>query len=143
MLGNHAEGTRDRLKRMLATPDGEKSAADFFKIAFRRDAWRVQLAEFMERYPIIIGPPFCSTAFKHGAYEVDIDGKSESLYRANWPVLWGNCAGLPGVIVPAGLDRNKLPMGVQINGRAFGEESVLAIARAVERELGGYQRPPM
>jgi amidase len=142
MLGDHAAGTRERLKRMLATPDGEKSASDFFKIAFRRDAWRVEVAEFMERYPIVIGPPFCSTAFKHGAFDVDIDGESYSLYRANWPVLWGNCAGLPGAVVPAGLDRNKLPMGVQINGRAFGEESVLAIARAVERELGGYQRPP-
>jgi len=35
-----------------------KSAAEFFKIAMLRDAWRVQLAEFMEQYPIILGPTF-------------------------------------------------------------------------------------
>jgi amidase len=143
LFGKHLETMRDRMKQTLvAAPPAEKSAADFFRIAFRRDAWRVQLAEFMEKYPIIIGPPFCSSAFKHGAFDVDVDGASESLYRANWPVLWGNCAGLPGVVVPTGLDRHKLPIGVQINGRAFGEEAVLAIARAVEKELGGFMRPP-
>lgn len=143
MFGHHVEGMRDRMKRMLAVPPGEKTALEFFKIAFRRDAWRVQLAEFMDKYPIIIGPPFCSSAFKHGGFEVDVDGKNYSLYQANWPVLWGNCAGLPGVVVPAGLDRHKLPVGVQINGRAFGEEAVLAVARTVEHELGGFKRPPV
>jgi amidase len=143
LFGSYVETLRDRIKQMLATPSGEKSAAEFFRIALRRDAWRAELAEFMEKYPIIIGPPFCSSAFKHGALEVDVDGTSQSLYRANWPVLWANCAGLPGVVVPAGLDRHKLPVGVQVNGRAFGEEAVLAVARAIEHELGGFKRPPL
>ncbi|HUA36602.1 MAG TPA: amidase [Candidatus Binataceae bacterium] len=143
LFAGHEHTFRDRLKAQMGGSSGEKSASDYFLIALRRDAWRVQLAEFMEKYPIIIGPPFCSTAFKHGALEVDIDGKNYSLYEANWPVMWGNCAGVPGVVVPAGLDRNKLPTGVQVNGRAFGEESVLAIARALEHELGGFKRPPL
>jgi amidase len=143
LFGKHVETMRDRMKHMLAMPTSEKSAAEFFRIAFRRDAWRAGLAEFMEEYPIIIGPPFCSSAFKHGALEVDVDGTSHSLYRANWPVLWGNCAGLPGVVVPVGVDRHKLPVGVQVNGRAFGEEAVLAVALAIEHELGGFKRPPL
>ncbi|HEY6394015.1 MAG TPA: amidase family protein, partial [Candidatus Binataceae bacterium] len=69
--------------------------------------------------------------------------KRYSLYQANWPVLWGNCAGLPAAVVPAGKDRDGLPIGVQIVGRAFGEESVLAIAKAVESALGGFEKPPL
>jgi amidase len=143
MLGEHANSVRPRLRAQFLSGGPKKSAADYYRISFDRDVWRVQLAEFMERYPVIIGPTFCSTAFPHDALEVDIDGNRHPLFRANWPVLWGNCAGLPGVVVPAGLDRSGLPVGVQVNARAFHEESALAIARALERELGGFRRPPV
>ena len=134
--------SRERLRNFMVAGEG-KSAAEFFKIAMLRDAWRVQLAEFMEQYPIILGPTFCVTAFKHGATEVDIDGKKYPHFLAGWPVAWGNCAGLPGVVVPCGKDREGLPIGLQINGRAFAEETVLAVAKAAETALGGYQKPPM
>ena len=140
-LGEGLKLSRDRLRNFMVKGEG-KSATDFFKIAMLRDAWRVQLAEFMERYPIILGPTFCTTAFKHGATEVDIDGKKYPHFLAGWPVAWGNCAGLPGVVVPCGKDREGLPIGLQINGRAFGEETVLAVAKAAETALGGYQKPP-
>jgi Asp-tRNA(Asn)/Glu-tRNA(Gln) amidotransferase A subunit family amidase len=141
-LGEGLKHSRERLRNFMVAGEG-KSAAEFFKIAMLRDAWRVQLAEFMEQYPIILGPTFCVTAFKHGATEVDIDGKKYPHFLAGWPVAWGNCAGLPGVVVPCGKDREGLPIGLQINGRAFGEETVLAVAKAAESALGGYQRPPM
>ena len=108
-----------------------------------RDVFRVQLQQFMERYPIILGAPFCVTAFEHGAVEVGIDGKKFPLFSANWPALWVNCAGLSGAVVPAGKDRDGLPIGLQIVGRAFGEEAVLAVAKAAENALGGFKRPPL
>ena len=140
-----AEGlkhSRERLRNFMGTSPG-KSAAEFFKLAIERDAWRVQLAEFMERYPIILGPTFCTTAFKHGATELEIEGKTFAHYLAGWPVAWGNCAGLPGVVVPCGKDRDGMPIGLQINGRAFDEETVLAVAKAAETALGGFQKPPL
>jgi amidase len=140
-----AEGmkhSRERLRNFMGTSPG-KSAAEFFKLSIERDAWRVQLAEFMERYPIILGPAFCTTAFKHGATEVEIEGKTYQHYLAGWPVAWGNCAGLPGVVVPCGKDRDGMPIGLQINGRAFDEETVLAVAKVAEAALGGYQKPPL
>jgi Asp-tRNA(Asn)/Glu-tRNA(Gln) amidotransferase A subunit family amidase len=36
-----------------------------------------------------------------------------------------------------------LPIGVQIVGRPFDEGLVFAVARLLEQETGGYQRPPM
>ena len=141
-LGDALKLSRERLRNF--NPPGEvKSAADFFKISIARDTWRVELAEFMEKYPIILGPTFCTTAFPHGATTVEIDGKTFPHFLAGWPVAWGNCAGLPGVVVPIGKDRDGLPIGLQINGRAFDEETVLAVAKAVENALGGYQKPPL
>ncbi len=142
LLGEGLKLSRERLRRMMVAGEG-KSAADFFKISMERDAWRVQLAEFMERYPIILGPTFCVTAFKHGATELEIEGKKYQHFLAGWPVAWGNCAGLPSVVVPCGKDRDGLPIGLQVVGRAFGEETVLALAKAAETALGGYQRPPL
>jgi amidase len=141
-LGEALKLSRDRLRSFLKPGPG-KSATEFFKIAFARDAWRVQLAEFMERYPIILGPTFCTTAFKHGATEVEIDGKKYSHFLAGWPVAWGNCAGIPGAVVPIAQDREGLPIGLQINGRAFGEEAVLAVAKVVEHACGGFKKPPL
>jgi amidase len=141
-LGEGLKLSRDRLRAFMAASEG-KSAAEFFRISIQRDAWRVQLAEFMERYPIILAPTFCVTAFKHGASHVEIDGKTFPYIVASWPVGWVNCAGIPGAVVPCGKDREGLPIGLQIVGRAFGEETVLAVAKAAETALGGYQKPPL
>ncbi|MGA9724481.1 MAG: amidase [Candidatus Binatus sp.] len=141
-LGEGLKLSRDKLRNFMVASEG-KSAAEFFKIAMERDAWRAQLAEFMERYPIILGPTFGVTAFKHGAVEVEIDGRNFPYLLASWPVAWASCAGLPGAVVPCGKDRDGLPIGLQIVGRAFGEETVLAVAKAAEAALGGYQKPPM
>lgn len=141
-LGDNFKLSRERLRNSVLRGRPSKTAAEFFKIAIERDSFRAGLAGFMETHRIIIGAPFCSTAFLHGALEVDVDGSPQSLFAANWPALWVNCAGLPGAVVPAGVDRNGLPIGVQIVGRAFEEETVLAVALALEKQLGGFRRPP-
>ena len=143
MLAGRENLSRERLRMALLTPQPSKSAAEFFRTAIERDIFRIQLAQFMERYPIVISPPFCITAFEHGAMDVDIDGNSFNLFAANWPALWVNCAGLPAAVVPAGQDHDGLPIGVQIVGRAFDEETVLAVAKALEQELGGFKKPPL
>ncbi|HEY6417770.1 MAG TPA: amidase [Candidatus Binataceae bacterium] len=142
VLGDKVHLSRERLRRAFAPGPG-KSAAEFFRIAMRRDAWRVELANFMERYPILICPPFCTTAFAHGAVEVEIDGSRFPYYAAGWPVMWVNLAGLAAAVIPAGQDRDGLPIGVQIVGRAFDEEGVLAVAKVLEQDLGGFQKPPL
>jgi amidase len=142
-LGDKINLSRERLRNGLLAPSQPKSAAEFFLTSIARDTYRVELAKFMDRYHILICPPFCSTAFAEGSQTVDIDGSEYPLFSANWPVLFGNCAGLPGVVVPSGRDRRGLPTGVQIVGRAFAEEEVLAVAKLLEHELGGFQRPPV
>jgi len=52
-----------------------------------------------------------------------------------------NLAGLPGLAVPAGLSADGLPVGLQVLGRAFDEETVLAVGAALERAAAFGHRP--
>jgi aspartyl-tRNA(Asn)/glutamyl-tRNA(Gln) amidotransferase subunit A len=54
-----------------------------------------------------------------------------------------NLAGVPGMSVPAGLDVNGLPLGLQVIGKPFDEETVFAVAAVVERAAGFAARPAM
>ncbi|MFL5086605.1 MAG: Asp-tRNA(Asn)/Glu-tRNA(Gln) amidotransferase subunit GatA [Xanthobacteraceae bacterium] len=49
-----------------------------------------------------------------------------------------NMAGLPGIAVPAGLDRQGLPLGLQLIGRPFDEERLFALAHVIEQAAGRF-----
>ncbi|MGB7097834.1 MAG: Asp-tRNA(Asn)/Glu-tRNA(Gln) amidotransferase subunit GatA [Xanthobacteraceae bacterium] len=51
-----------------------------------------------------------------------------------------NMAGLPGISVPSGLDAQGLPLGLQVIGRPFEEETLFAVGAVIERSAG-YFRP--
>jgi aspartyl-tRNA(Asn)/glutamyl-tRNA(Gln) amidotransferase subunit A len=55
-----------------------------------------------------------------------------SMYLNDVFTVTVNLAGLPGLAVPAGLAANGLPLGLQIIGKAFDEEIVLRVGRAIE-----------
>jgi aspartyl-tRNA(Asn)/glutamyl-tRNA(Gln) amidotransferase subunit A len=54
-----------------------------------------------------------------------------------------NLSGVPGISVPAGLDTNGLPLGLQVIGRPFDEETVFAVAAAIERAAGFEALPSL
>ena len=56
---------------------------------------------------------------------------------------WFNLLGNPAAVVPVGRSPEGLPIGVQIVGRPYEDESVLGIAAEVERGSGGWQAPPI
>jgi aspartyl-tRNA(Asn)/glutamyl-tRNA(Gln) amidotransferase subunit A len=49
-----------------------------------------------------------------------------------------NMAGLPGIAVPAGLDCQGLPLGLQLIGKPFDEETLFALAEVIERAAGRF-----
>ena len=49
-----------------------------------------------------------------------------------------NMAGLPGISVPAGLDRNGVPLGLQLIGRPFEEEALFALGEVIEQAAGRF-----
>jgi aspartyl-tRNA(Asn)/glutamyl-tRNA(Gln) amidotransferase subunit A len=52
-----------------------------------------------------------------------------------------NMAGLPGIAVPAGLDAQGLPLGLQLIGRPFDEETLFAAGQAIEDAAGRIKLP--
>jgi aspartyl-tRNA(Asn)/glutamyl-tRNA(Gln) amidotransferase subunit A len=52
-----------------------------------------------------------------------------------------NLAGLPAISVPAGLDPDGVPLGLQLIGRALDEETILSAGAALERCAGFKDRP--
>lgn len=49
-----------------------------------------------------------------------------------------NMAGLPGIAVPAGLDAQKLPLGLQLIGRPFDEETLFSLGEVIEQAAGHF-----
>jgi aspartyl-tRNA(Asn)/glutamyl-tRNA(Gln) amidotransferase subunit A len=49
-----------------------------------------------------------------------------------------NMAGLPGIAVPAGMDRQGLPLGLQLIGRPFDEETLFSLGDVIEQAAGHF-----
>ncbi len=81
---------------------------------------------------VIVGPTSPATAFPLGAKA----GDPLAMYLCDIYTVSANLAGLPAVSVPCGLSRSGLPIGLQVQGRAFDDLGVLRAARAFEREGG-------
>jgi aspartyl-tRNA(Asn)/glutamyl-tRNA(Gln) amidotransferase subunit A len=80
---------------------------------------------------VIVGPTSPTPAFPVGAKAED----PLAMYLCDVYTVSTNLAGLPGVSVPCGLTKSGLPIGLQIQARAFDDLGVLQAARAFEREL--------
>src|SRR4051794_39603863 len=52
-----------------------------------------------------------------------------------------NMAGLPGISVPAGLDAQNLPLGLQLIGRPFDEETLFSLGQVIEDAAGRFTPP--
>jgi aspartyl-tRNA(Asn)/glutamyl-tRNA(Gln) amidotransferase subunit A len=82
-----------------------------------------------ENVDAVLTPATPSTAFAIGEKSDD----PIAMYLNDVFTVPVNLAGLPGISVPAGLGADGLPLGLQVIGRAFDEETVLKVARAIER----------
>ncbi|WP_137124575.1 Asp-tRNA(Asn)/Glu-tRNA(Gln) amidotransferase subunit GatA [Roseomonas sp. HF4] len=77
----------------------------------------------------IVTPATPSAAFAEGENSDD----PIQMYLNDVFTVTANLAGLPGLAVPAGLDPQGLPLGLQVIGRPFDEETVFAVGAALER----------
>lgn len=91
--------------------------------------------EFFERYDHLLTPTMCVTPFPvEQNYPETVAGVQMRTY-VDWlaPTFLLSMSGLPVASVPCGLDAEGLPVGMQIVGRAQGEEEVLALAGVMQR----------
>jgi aspartyl-tRNA(Asn)/glutamyl-tRNA(Gln) amidotransferase subunit A len=95
-------------------------------------------AKAFEQCDALLTPTTPFTAFKLGEKVAD----PLQMYLADVFTVSCNMAGLPGLSLPCGFDSQGLPIGLQLLGRAFDEQTLLRIARAYERETAWHQRTP-
>ena len=87
----------------------------------------------MKATPLILAPVGAVPAFEHGADRVKVNQESISTFRAFSYSQTFNVFGLPAVSVPVSRTSSGLPIGVQIVGRPFAEDTVLAAAAIIEQ----------
>ena len=84
----------------------------------------------------ILTPATPSSAF--GIADQDMAADPVKMYLNDVFTVTVNMAGLPGIAVPAGLDSKGLPLGLQLIGRAFDEETLFATAHVIEQAAGRF-----
>ena len=82
-----------------------------------------------EKCDALLTPPAPSAAFPIGQNEND----PVKMYLEDAFTIPASLAGLPGMVVPASLNAQGLPLGLQIIGRPWDEENVFRIAGTIER----------
>jgi aspartyl-tRNA(Asn)/glutamyl-tRNA(Gln) amidotransferase subunit A len=84
--------------------------------------------EAFRKVDVIVTPTSPTAAFKLGEKVDD----PLAMYLADIYTVTANIAGIPGISVPCGETKEKLPIGLQILGRHFDEATVLRVAAAYE-----------
>jgi aspartyl-tRNA(Asn)/glutamyl-tRNA(Gln) amidotransferase subunit A len=91
--------------------------------------------EAFQKVDAILTPTCPTAAFRLGEKSND----PLSMYLADIYTVTADLAGIPGISVPCGHTREKLPIGLQILGKHFDEATILRIAHAYEQAMGRSQ----
>ncbi len=109
----------------------------------RRDVARADFLAQMRTYPILLCPAAAIPAFRHGERSWTVDGKKVDYLDAWSYTEFFNLLGNPAAVVPVSQSLEGFPIGVQIVGRPWEEEQVLAVAELLERYCGTGKAPPI
>jgi aspartyl-tRNA(Asn)/glutamyl-tRNA(Gln) amidotransferase subunit A len=90
---------------------------------------------FAQGIDAILAPATPSAAFAIGA-----QGGADpvEMYLNDVFTVTVNMAGLPGISVPGGVDAQGLPLGLQLIGRPFGEETLFSLGEVIEQAAGHF-----
>jgi aspartyl-tRNA(Asn)/glutamyl-tRNA(Gln) amidotransferase subunit A len=90
-----------------------------------------------EKVDAILTPTAPSAAFGIGEKQDD----PIMMYLNDVFTVPTSMAGLPGISIPGGINKDGLPLGLQLIGKAFDEETVLGVAYAMEQMIGFNAKP--
>ncbi|QQQ19228.1 Asp-tRNA(Asn)/Glu-tRNA(Gln) amidotransferase subunit GatA [Brevundimonas vitis] len=138
---SRAEGFGNEVKRRLIIGAYVLSAGFYDAYYVRALKVRRRIAEDFDRVwdqvDAILTPSTPSAAFALGDKQID----PLQMYLNDIFTVTANLAGLPGISVPAGVDANGLPLGLQVIGKALDEATVFQVAGALEKAAGAVGRP--
>ncbi|MFC7050285.1 Asp-tRNA(Asn)/Glu-tRNA(Gln) amidotransferase subunit GatA [Emcibacter nanhaiensis] len=127
-----AEGFGDEVKRRILIGTYVLSAGYYDAYYLKAQKVRSLIArdfrDAHEQVDVILTPTAPSAAFALGEKTSD----PLSMYLNDVFTVPASLAGLPGISVPAGLNSEGLPLGLQLLGRPFDEETLLRVAEVLE-----------
>lgn len=139
---SRSEGFGEEVKRRIML--GTFTLSTGYYDAYYKKAQKVRtlikndFEKIFEEYDVIIGPTTPTPAFKIGE-EID---DPLTVYANDILTIPVNLAGVPGMSVPCGFSENGLPIGLQIIGKHFDEETVYRTAYAYEQATDFHKQRP-
>jgi len=137
VYAGHEEKAGDFVRWRLATADETPPPTldDYISSWLERDQLRTELIDWMDQTPLILAPVGATPALPHDTLKVEVGGQRLSIFRAFSYSQTFNVFDLPVVVIPVGRSPEGMPIGVQVIGRPFAEETVLAAAAIIEQAL--------
>ena len=135
------QGFGDEVRRRIMIGTYVLSAGYYDAYYLRAQKVRTKIsADFRQAWDscdVLLTPTAPSAAFPVGRKVTD----PVQMYLNDVFTVTANLAGLPGISVPAGLDANGLPLGLQLIGRALDESTLFTAAGALEKAAGFTAKP--
>ena len=132
-INSRSEGFGEEVKRRIIL--GTYVLSSGYYDAYYKKAQQVRTLvknEFnrvFEQYDVILTPTAPTTAFKIG----EKTSNPLEMYLSDICTVSVNVAGLPGISLPSGIDSQGMPVGMQLIGKRFGEETLLNAAYTYEQ----------
>jgi aspartyl-tRNA(Asn)/glutamyl-tRNA(Gln) amidotransferase subunit A len=115
-------------------------AVDYLRGLENQQQLRAEAEEQYAKIDVLVTPTTSSTASRIED-ELSASGREVHIHRLTCPF---NLTGQPAISLPCGFDSRGLPVGLQIVGRRFDEETVLRVAHAYEQATDWHlRRPPL
>ena len=137
-----AQGFGDEVKRriMLGTYALSSGYYDayYLKAQKVRTLIKNDFDEAFKNVDAIVAPTTPEVAFKIGEKTQD----PIKMYLSDVLTIPCNIAGLPGISIPCGYSSNGLPIGIQVLGKPFDEETVIHVAHAYENNTNWAKKRP-
>ena len=133
-INSRSEGFGPEVKRRIIL--GTYVLSSGYYDAYYKKAQKVrtviknEYAKLFEKYDLILGPTSPKVAWKMGEISNPLE-----MYLADIYTVSVNIAGLPGISIPGGVSKDGLPIGVQLIGKPFDEETLLRGAYNLEQAI--------
>ena len=134
-VNSRTEGFGDEVKRRIIL--GTYVLSSGYYDAYYKKAQKVrnlikqEFEKLFESYDVLLTPTSPTVAF-------DIGSKSDNpleMYLSDICTVIVNLVGLPGISIPCGVDKEGMPIGMQLIGKHFDEETILRAAYTYEQEI--------
>jgi amidase len=126
----------------VALKSPELTLESFMETCSDRDLLRAEVMRQIGENRIVLSPVSSEPAFPNGAGNF-VTGAAHNFRDTMRYCQWLNLLGFPGLSLPMGQSKEKLPINVQLIGRPYDEELLLAVAEALEAARGPWRAPPI